>query len=114
MATRPRVIFLLAVMLWQTAVWLTPFAMETQREQIAHWNVHAMAVDHHHHADASLHLDSDGPAHAHADPGFQPLGTAARGAPVALLLLPVDRPNTGQAVPPDAPRQRLLRPPRAA
>jgi len=114
MATRPRVIFLLAVMLWQTAVWLTPFAMETQREQIAHWGVHAMAVDHHHHADASLHLDSDGPAHAHADPGFQPLATADRGAPAVLLFLPSGRPNSRQAVHTDAPGQRLLRPPRAA
>lgn len=104
---------LIAVMLWQTLVWVTPSAVEAQGEQLAHMAVHSQDTDHHHHADASLHLasDNDSSPHFHPDNGFQPLALTPWGAGTGIFLMPSVQPDSSISEPPSVYLDGLLRPP---
>ncbi|HSX91385.1 MAG TPA: hypothetical protein VLG41_00595 [Hydrogenophaga sp.] len=111
------VYLLIAVMLMQTVVWLSPFAIAAQTEQLAHMTVHVQDVDHHHHDDESLHLspDGDGTApHFHVDNGFQPIGLTAPAVKAGFAALPSTPPHTVPSEPPTVFLDGLLRPPSAS
>lgn len=82
-------------MVWQTLSWLTPIHLDHQNEVIAHMVVHAQEVDHHHHADQSLHVEDDDSElpHQHANqaaqlPGLPPTVTLAAGDTLPSVLVP--------------------------
>ncbi len=104
---------LMALMLWQTLAWVTPFVIEAKAELIAHMTVHQQESDHHHHDDASLHLtsDADHPPHFHADDGFQPAGLDVV---VAMSVVGASSQKASSARPTPPPAvflEGLLRPP---
>ena len=82
-------------MVWQTLAWLTPAHLDNQSEIVAHLVVHAQEVDHHHHADQTLHVEDDSsePPHQHAhqaaqSPGLAPSLSIAAGEPIPSVLVP--------------------------
>ncbi|EYC52763.1 hypothetical protein AZ34_02450 [Hylemonella gracilis str. Niagara R] len=102
----------IAIMLWQTLAWMTPFAVQAYSEQFTHMAVHQQGTDHHH-DDESLHLssDTDSALHLHADNGFQPAGMNAWAAHIEippLVSTPVARQSSE---PPTVFLDGLLRPP---
>jgi hypothetical protein len=110
------VYLLIAVMLMQTVVWLSPYAVAAQTEQLAHMTVHVHDVDHHHHDDESLHLSSDSDSaapHFHVDNGFQPIGLTALAVKAGFGALPNAPPHTVLSEPPSVFLDGLLRPPSA-
>lgn len=102
-------------MLMQTVVWMSPFAIAAQAEQLTHLADHVQDVGHHHRADASLHLDSDSEstAHVHVDNGFQPLGLTALAVEAGVLALQGAAPGSPCCEPPAVFLDGLLRPPSA-
>lgn len=59
---------LLAALLLQSAAAFGPAAAAQRAGDIEHLMAHGQDVEHHHHADNSLHLDDDGSAkHSHYD-----------------------------------------------
>lgn len=111
-----KVYLLIAVMLMQTAVWLSPFAIGAQIEQLAHMTVHVQDVDHHHHDDESLHLSSESDSaapHFHADDGFQPIGLTALLGDAGFAALLNAPPRAVLTEPPTVFLDGLLRPPSA-
>lgn len=111
-----KVYLLIAVLLMQTMVWLSPFAIAAQTEQLAHMTVHVQDVDHHHHADESLHLSSDidsAAPHFHVDDGFQPIGLTALSVEAGFAALPSAPPHAILSEPPTVFLDGLLRPPSA-
>ncbi|RYG12413.1 MAG: hypothetical protein EON92_08320 [Burkholderiales bacterium] len=114
MTTRRRALVLLIAMAWQALAWLTPAHLDRQAEQIAHLVVHAQEVDHHHHADQTLHVEEDGsePPHQHASqaaqlPGLAPAMSLAAGEPIPPVMVP----SAGASHAPIY-LEGLLRPPR--
>ena len=103
----------LAVLLWQALAWAAPHVVKAQAEQLAHQVVHVQDVDHHHHADQSLHLssNSDSTAHFHADDGFQPIGLTVLAAEAGFAALPNAPSHTILSEPPTVFLDGLLRPP---
>ena len=90
-----RALVLLIAMVWQALAWLTPAHLDHQAEVIAHMVVHAQEVDHHHHADQTLHVEDDSgePPHQHANqaaqlPGLAPAMSLAAGDPIPSVLVP--------------------------
>ena len=116
MSPRLRSLVLLAVLLWQGLVGLTPVSIEWRADELAHLQVHGQDVDHHHHDDRSLHLEADADAsthHHHAAAGAQPAGLVPGlpgGVvdPAPAIRVPVVR--TGHAT---FVAEGLLRPPQA-
>lgn len=108
-----KALLLIAVMLWQTLAWVTPFGVQAQGEQMAHMTVHQQDRDHHHHDDESLHLssDSDSAEHLHADDGFQPAGLSAVWADTGFPPLPGMPPVADVKSPATVFLEGLLRPP---
>jgi hypothetical protein len=106
----------LAVLFWQALSWVAPHAVNALAEQLAHEVVHVQDLDHHHHADASLHLadDLEEPAHFHADNGSFPVGLIAPAAIHGFVSLPCPLPVARVAEPPPAPIDGWLRPPRTS
>lgn len=90
-----RALVLLIAMVWQALAWLAPAHLDHQSEVIAHMVVHAQELDHHHHADQTLHVEDDGsePPHQHANqavqlPGLEPAMRLAAGEPIPSVLVP--------------------------
>ncbi len=111
-----KVYLLIAVMLMQTVVWLSPFAIGAQTERLAHMTVHVQDVDHHHHDDESLHLSSDRDSsapHFHVDDGFQTIGLTEHFGDTRFAALPNGQPHTNSSEPPNVFLDGLLRPPSA-
>jgi hypothetical protein len=108
-----RIFLLTLCLLWQPLAGLLPAGIGERAEQFGHVIVHGQALGHHHHDDASLHLDAEeAVAHQHVLDGGQPAGlpalpvdieAAASGSAVAAATLPM---------PPSAVLEGLLRPPR--
>lgn len=114
MSCKHRAFLLLLAMVWQALAWLTPVHLDHQKEAIAHMVVHAQELDHHHHADQTLHMEDDGsePPHQHANqatqlPGLPPTALLATGDPMPPVLVPGA--GTGHA---PVVLEGLLRPPR--
>jgi hypothetical protein len=65
-------VVLIALVL-QSWAGLTPMGVAQNAQAFAHTLVHAQARNHHHHDDASLHIEqaSDEAGHVHADDGLQ-------------------------------------------
>jgi hypothetical protein len=110
-----RIYMLLAVLLMQTMVWLSPPAIDAQAEQFAHMTVHVQDIDHHH-EDDSLHLsadsDSDNNApHFHADDGVHPIGLTALFDGSSFAAMPSAPPPAFISEPPVVFLDGLLRPP---
>jgi hypothetical protein len=105
---------LLVALAW---VWAVPGPQQPASQGLAHELVHLQAVSHHHHDDASLHLDDvaggELPSHQHTGDGAKPVAWTAplHGDPDRLPphpLVAATEPHS-LAVVLDAP----LRPPRA-
>jgi hypothetical protein len=65
--------FVLVALTW---VWAVPGPQQPAIQGLAHELVHLQAVAHHHHDDASLHLDevaAGEPSHHHAGDGVKPV-----------------------------------------
>lgn len=93
--SKSRALLLLLAMVWQALAWLTPVHLDHQKEVIAHMVLHAQEVDHHHHADQTLHVEDNGsePPHQHAHqavqlPGLPPTLTLAVADPLPSVLVP--------------------------
>lgn len=105
--------FVLVALTW---AWAVPGPQLSAAQGLAHELVHLQAVSHHHHDDASLHLDNVAagePSHQHAGDGAKPVAwvLAAPGHPGPLPrhpLVAAAEPHS-LAVVLDGP----LRPPRA-
>lgn len=111
-----KVYLLVAVLLMQTMIRLSPSAIAAQAEQLAHMTVHVQEVDHHHHDDESLYLSSDNDStapHFHVDDGFQPLGLTALCVEAEFAALPSEPPLAFLSQPPTVFLDGLLRPPSA-
>ncbi|MNV40747.1 hypothetical protein D3C71_1323630 [compost metagenome] len=112
-----RIYLLIAVLLMQTVVWLSPLAIGAQSEQLAHMTVHVRDIDHHHHHDDdSLHLSSDSEStapHFHVDDGFQPIGLTALFVEGGLASMPSAPPASFISEPPTVFLDGLIRPPSA-
>ncbi|MFN4029217.1 MAG: hypothetical protein ACK4LR_04355 [Acidovorax temperans] len=108
-------LLLLVALLWQSVGMASPFAVAQRADQMTHMVVHTQDVDHHHHADKSLHLEASGglDSHQHADEGITPAALL----PSASLSIPSVPPSSPAA--PAASRysppslEGLLRPPSA-
>ena len=110
---RLRALLLLLSLLWPPFSALLPAGQNARAEQLEHAMVHERALGHHHHADASLHVDDAEPSHQHlldgaqlpalvaAAPELEPVPTASRIAAIDPF------------VPPSADPHRLIRPPRS-
>lgn len=111
-----RIYLLIAVLLMQPVVWLSPLAIGAQSEQLAHMTVHVRDIDHHHHHDDSLHLSSDSEStapHFHVDDGFQPIGLTALFVEGGLVSMPSAPPASFISEPPTVFLDGLIRPPSA-
>lgn len=110
-----RALLLLLAMLWQSLAWVTPFGISERSNAFAHLTVHSQELDHHHHADASLHMGTevDSDKHLHPDHGTQPLGLFALGERPVFALIPASVPRAIILEPPSAVPDGLLRPPQA-
>jgi hypothetical protein len=96
MPQQARAVFLMLLLLWQSLTGLAAVRVDEQRDVLAHALVHAQAMDHHHHMDASLHLD-DAVAtdeHQHVHDGLQLHAVP----PVTLLHLAVAPPSAPAAL----------------
>jgi hypothetical protein len=108
----------IAVLLWQTLAWMTPFVVQAHSEQFTHMAVHQQGRDHHHQDDASLHLssdsdiDSDSALHIHADNGFQPAGLNVLATRFEIPPLASTPAAAQPSEPPTVFLDGLLRPPR--
>lgn len=73
MSAPSRALILLLALLWQTLAWVTPFGISARTNELVHLTEHAQALDHHHHADASLHVADEvgNDKHLHPDSGAQ-------------------------------------------
>lgn len=94
-SSKRRALYLLIAVVWQALAWLSPVHLDHQKEVIAHMVVHAQEVDHHHHADQTLHIEEDGsePPHQHAHqavqlPGLPPVMALVASDPVPSVLVP--------------------------
>lgn len=81
-------------MVWQALAWLAPAHLDHQAEVIAHMVVHGQEVEHHHHADQTLHVEEDSgeTTHEHANHAAQPPGLApgmsfVAGDPIPSVLV---------------------------
>lgn len=113
-----RTYLLIAVLLMQTVVWLSPLAIGAQSEQLAHMTVHVQDIDHHHHDDDSLHLSSDSDSdtnapHFHVDDGFHPIGLTALFDNSGFAAMPSAPPPAFISEPSTVFLEGLLRPPSA-
>lgn len=103
------------IMVWQTLVGMTPYAVAARSAQWSHAAVHEQQMGHHHHHDASLHLSADGERspHAHGDEIPQPVALAAPDLGLAAVP-PSVRPMADDTLaPPSIVLDGPLRPPRA-
>ena len=109
-----RIYLLIAVLLMQTVVWLSPLAINAQAEQLPHMSVHVQDIDHHHHDDDSLHLSSDSDSsapHFHVDDGFHPIGLTALFDDSGFAAMQSEPPLAVISEPPTVFLDGLLRPP---
>lgn len=110
-----RAFLLLIAMLWQTLAWVTPYGISLRTNDLAHQTVHVLEQNHHHHADASLHMgeDVDSDKHLHPDNGAQSVGLFASSERPVFALGPESLPRSIDLEPPSVVLDGLLRPPQA-
>lgn len=110
-----RALLLLLAMVWQSLAWVTPYGISERSDDFAHLTVHIQELDHHHHADASLHMgeEVDSVNHLHPDSGAQPLGLFSLGERPVLAFMPASLPCSLILEPPSVVLDGLLRPPQA-
>lgn len=108
-------VLVVVCLLWQPFAALLPAGLDVRAEQLRHAIVHDQERGHHHHDDASLHLDaSDAPDHQHATDGGQPQAMASARLDLGLVRLPSRIAAVDPVRPPSVDLDGLLRPPRAA
>jgi hypothetical protein len=71
MLSKIRSITLLTAILWQSIALFGSWSVGQQVSELEQLIVHAQEANHHHHADAALHMEDDGSPlqHMHADSG---------------------------------------------
>lgn len=113
MPIRARAFFLMFLLLWQSLTAFAAVRVDEQAQVLAHALVHGQATEHHHHMDASLHLDDSRAAdeHQHVHDGLQ-----AHAVPLELwrpltALAPCSPPGLAQAQRPPVFLEGPLRPP---
>lgn len=110
-----RAFLLLIAMLWQTLAWVTPYGVSERSNELAHLTVHVQELDHHHHADASLHMgeEVDSDIHLHPDSGAQSVGLFPSTERPVFALTPGSLPCSINLEPLSVVLDGLLRPPQA-
>lgn len=115
MPIRARAFILMFLLLWQSLTGLAAVRVDGQRDVLAHALVHGQATEHHHHMDASLHLDDSRAAdeHQHVHDGLQ-----VHAVPLApwyplTAMAPCSPPGLAQAQRPPVFLEGPLRPPQA-
>lgn len=113
MSRHVRAFLLLIAMLWQTLAWVTPHGISLRANDLAHQAVHFLEQDHHHHADASLHMgeEVDSDKHLHPDSGAQSVGLFPSTERPVFALGPESLPRSTDLEPPSVVLDGLLRPP---
>jgi hypothetical protein len=71
-----RSLLLIFAMVWQSMAMLSPLSIEKLAASIDHGILHTQEATHHHHDDASAHIEdtAEGLHHQHADSGMTTLG----------------------------------------
>jgi hypothetical protein len=69
-------LLLIFAIVWQSMAMLSPYAIEKMTASIDHGVLHTQEATHHHHDDASAHIEdtAEGLHHQHADSGMSTLG----------------------------------------
>ena len=109
-----RSLFLIFAILWQSMAMLSPLSIEKIAASIDHGVLHSQEATHHHHDDASAHIEdtAEGLHHQHADSGMSALGLL----PTITLALSLAAPQAFvaalSATRSSTTLEGLLRPPR--
>ena len=110
-----RAFLLLIAMLWQSLAWVTPYGVSERSNEFAHLTVHVQELEHHHHADASLHMaeEVDSDKHLHLDSGAQSFGLLRSTERPIFALAPGSLPRSIHLEPLSVVLDGLLRPPQS-
>jgi len=109
-----RSLLLIFAILWQSMAMLSPLSIEKIAASIDHGVLHSQEATHHHHDDASAHIEDtdEGLQHQHADSGLQTLGLTATMSAAFPSLSPVSNLTHLRKPSPSPTIDGLLRPPR--
>ena len=111
---RRRALLMLFAMLWQCLVMAGPLPLSQAAQGFEHTLLHGQAADHHHHDDASIHLqEADGAfPHHHADGSFNTLGYLPSAWFSGGAFRPIAPGESADPLALSADLEGLLRPPR--
>lgn len=104
---------MLLAMLWQCLAMAGPLAPSQAAQGFEHTLLHGQATDHHHHDDASIHLqEADGKLpHQHVDGGFNTPGCLPSAWYCGVAFRPMAPVERANPLAPSADLEGLLRPP---
>jgi hypothetical protein len=87
-----RSLLMLFAILWQSMAMLSPYAIEKMAASIDHGVLHTQEATHHHHDNASAHIEdtAEGLHHQHADSGMSTLALLSN----MVLSLSLDAPQS--------------------
>ncbi|MEY3783136.1 MAG: hypothetical protein RIS97_1315 [Pseudomonadota bacterium] len=107
-------LLLVFAILWQSMAMLSPLSIEKIAASIDNSVMHALEATHHHHDDASAHIEDtdEGLQHQHADSGLQTLGLIPTMTADFSSLPPVSALTHLHKPSPSPTLAGLLRPPR--
>jgi hypothetical protein len=107
-------LLLVFAILWQSMAMLSPLSIEKIAASIDNSVMHALEATHHHHDDASAHIENtdEGLQHQHADSGLQTLGLIPTMTADFSSLPPVSALTHLHKPSPSPTLAGLLRPPR--
>lgn len=113
MPRRLRALLMLLAMLWQCLAMAGPLAPLQAGQGLEHTLLHSQATDHHHHDDASIHLqEADGTLpHQHAEGSFNTLGCLPSAWFSGGTFRPVAPVERAKPLAPSVDLEGLLRPP---
>lgn len=109
-----RSLFLILAIVWQSMAVLSPFSIEKIAASIDNSVMHTLEATHHHHDDASAHIEdaSEGLHHQHADSGMSTLGVLSTITLALSLAAPQTFVAALSATRSSPTLEGLLRPPR--
>lgn len=112
---RAPALFLILLLLWQSLTGLATVRPDQQRDVLEHALVHVQATDHHHHVDASLHLDDarNADGHQHVHDGLQVNAVPPKPWLHPVAGQPAAPPGLALALHPPVFLEGPLRPPQA-
>ena len=107
-------LLLIFAIVWQSMAMLSPYAIEKMATSIDHGVLHTQEATHHHHDDASTHIEdtAEGLHHQHADSGMSTLGLLSTITLSLSLAAPLAFIAALSATRSSPTLEGLLRPPR--